>query len=209
MERVSSKLSNDDFDKVEQYLKDNISEKRYAHILGVKEEIGKMGEYFLPNEIQELQVAALLHDITKEYSLKKQLQLCERFGIILDNASKESEQVIHSKTGAYLAKELFPEFVSEKIFSAIYKHTLASENMSTFDKLLYLSDFTEKGRKNEFCIALREMFWSGFDSLNEIERQKRLNEVLLYSLEQTILRLKKMNKPISKETVLARDWLLP
>lgn len=208
MEFVSKNITEEDLQKIENTVKCEMGEERFLHTLGVVREITRMGEIFLPDDIAELKAAALLHDITKEYSHKKQLQLAKKFGIISNNADSIAEQVLHSKTGAHVSKEKFPELVSERIFNAIYRHTLGCENMSTFDKLLYLSDFTEENRTNDFCLKLRAKFWDNFESLTETEKIKRLDEALLFSFDSTISRLEKLGRPISNETILARASLL-
>ncbi len=208
MEFISRKITDADLSKIEAAVKCEMSEKRFMHTLGVKKEIARMGDIFLPDETRELQAAALLHDITKEYSFEKQLQLCEKFGIILDNVDLQALGVLHSKTGAYVAREKFPELVSDAIFNAVYRHTLGAENMSLFDKLLYLSDFTEEGRENSFCLELRSIFWNDFDKLTKEEQIKRIDDALLFSFDSTISRLEKSGRPISKETISARASLL-
>jgi nicotinate-nucleotide adenylyltransferase len=208
MEFISRKITEEDLKRIEALLRSEMSEKRFLHTLGVKKEIAIMGELFLPDRIKELEAAALLHDITKEYSFEKQLQLCEKFGIILDNVAREALGVLHSKTGAYVAKEKFPELISEDIFNAIYRHTLGDANMSLFEKLLFLADFTEEGRTNSFCLELRAVFWDNFDALSEEECLKRVDEALLFSFDSTIERLREAGKPISKETISARNSLL-
>ena len=174
MEHLSDKIKESVLERITGFLKENVSESRFSHILGVKEEITRMGEIYLPSEIFELQIAALLHDITKEYSVKKQLQLCEKYGIMLEESDKKAPQVIHSRTGAYVAYEAFPDIVTHKIAGAIYKHTLASENMSLFDKLLFVADFTECGRTNEFCVKVRDRFWQGMKKCADQKSKLRL-----------------------------------
>ena len=209
MEYLSDEIKNSVLKQICEFLKGEMSENRFSHTLGVKDEIVRMGKIYLQDEIFELQIAALLHDITKEYSVKKQLQLCEKYGIMLDNGVLQSPQVIHSLTGAYAAYEKFPDLVTPKIAGAIYKHTLASEDMSLFDKLLFVSDFTERGRTNEFCVNVRNKFWQNIDKLTSYEDKLRLlDEVILYSLDSTISKLLKSNSPISLRTVKARNKIL-
>ena len=208
MEYLFGKEKEENLKSVEEFLKQQLSESRFVHTLGVKEEISRMGEIFLPNEIYELQIAALLHDVTKQYPHKKQLQLCEKFGIILNTADISAKAVIHSRTGAYFAYEKFPLLVSEKISSAIYKHTLASENMSTFDKLLFLSDITEKNRTYKFSVSVRDEFWSEVNGKTPCEAMTVLDKIILKVLDRTIENLVQDGKIISMDTILARNAFL-
>ena len=51
--------------------------RRFSHTLGVEKEAVRLGELFLPEDINRLRVAALLHDITKMYDYEKQLKCCQ------------------------------------------------------------------------------------------------------------------------------------
>ena len=53
----------------------NISEKRYKHTLGVEKMARYLGEIILPDKVNELSAAALLHDIAKEHSYEDHLDL--------------------------------------------------------------------------------------------------------------------------------------
>ncbi len=209
MEHLSDEVKSSALERITGTLRGEIGESRFSHTLEVKDEITRMGKIYLPDKVFELQIGALLHDITKEYSVKKQLQLCEKYGIMLHNSEKKAPAVIHSRTGAYVAYEKFPDLVTPEIAGAIYKHTLASENMSLFDKLLFVSDFTERTRTNEFCILVRDKFWQNIDKCeSEKSRLRLLDEVILFSLDSTISKLLKSGSLISPDTVKARNAIL-
>ena len=70
--------------------------KRYLHTLAVEEEAARLGELFLPDRINALRAAALLHDITKRDDLEKQLQYCSEFGIIYDVLERSSPKLFHA-----------------------------------------------------------------------------------------------------------------
>ena len=52
-----------------------LSEKRYNHTLGVEKMAVLIGGYCMPESIDRLRVAALLHDISKEYSEAEYLEI--------------------------------------------------------------------------------------------------------------------------------------
>ena len=59
-------------------IKEHISGKRYSHTLAVEKEISHLCEIFSMSEQETftMQVAALLHDITKEKNTEEQTALC-------------------------------------------------------------------------------------------------------------------------------------
>ena len=183
-----------------------VSPGRYAHILRVEEEIVNLGELFLLDKIFELRVAAILHDITKDLSFKEQLQLCEKFDIILPECI--TSEVLHAKTGAYFAKERFFSFVNDEIFNAIKNHTTGNEEMSLFDKLLFVADYTENGRTYQKCVEVRNRLWECVGDLNNDERMAHLDSICIEILDNTILYLIKGNKKIDPDTFLARNALI-
>ena len=183
-----------------------VSEKRYAHILGVEEEISRLGELYLPNKSFDLRVAAILHDITKDLSLKEQLHLCEKFDIILPECI--SVEILHAQTGAYYAKEKFPTYISDEIFNSIKRHTTGDEEMSLFDKLLFVADYTENGRSYQKCIEVRNRLWDNVCNMETEPQPKYLDSICVEILNNTILYLIKENKQIDAKTFFARNALM-
>ena len=137
-----------------------LSEKRFAHTKGVEEEIRRMGEIYLPDKIPELRAAALLHDVAKELSVEEQIAICLKGGDPELETAMRSPAILHGHAAAYLIPKTDPKYDLPEIISAIYKHTTGAEQMSTFDKLLFLADFIEPNRPWSFCRDAREKFWS-------------------------------------------------
>lgn len=189
-------------------VKARMGEWRFAHTLAVEREIVKLGEIYLPQNIYRLQIAALLHDLTKELSAEAQIAFCEQHGIPLSEEERATSKTLHAKTGAYLAAREFPHLVDEEILDAIDKHTTGGERMSLFAKLLYLADYIEDTRTFSDCVRLRNMFWNGFDDLPQNKRAEHLDRVLLASFDMTIKALRTEGSPISSATLLAREALL-
>ena len=136
-----------------------LSEKRFAHTKGVEEEIRRMGEIYLPDKIPELRAAALLHDVAKELSVEEQIAICRDGGDRELETAKQSPAILHGHAAAYLIPKTDPKYNLPEIISSIYKHTTGAEQMSTFDKLLFLSDFIEPNRPWTSCRDAREKFW--------------------------------------------------
>ena len=117
--------------------------KRVPHVAGCEQEAvklaGRWGED--PDAAAE---AAILHDITKKLTPAEQLQMCEKYGIILDAFEQREPRILHARTGAYAARDLFG--VPENIFGAIEWHTTGRPGMTILEKIIYLADFTEPTR---------------------------------------------------------------
>ena len=64
-------LSKENIETLAELVKPYLTEKRYEHTLSVKREAERLGEIFLPDEVNRLAASALFHDITKKADAKK------------------------------------------------------------------------------------------------------------------------------------------
>ena len=138
-------------------------------------------------------LAGLLHDCTKKLSMPEQLALCEKYGIALDELEKKALKLLHAKTGAALARDVFG--VDDEIYNAILWHTTGKPDMTVLEKVIYLADFIEPTRDFPGVDALRRTVWEDLD------------RGLLMGLEMTVEEMEEMGNPIHVNTLAARDYL--
>jgi len=162
-----------------------LSKERFAHTKGVEEEIVRMGEIYLPDQIPELRAAALMHDIAKEMPIEEQEEICRKNGDPELGEAIRSPAILHGHAASYLIPDLYPKYDLPEIISAIYKHTTGSEDMSTFDELLFFADFIEPGRPWKSCRSARRAFWDGMPD-DPSERPRHLDRSILEVLEFTL-----------------------
>jgi len=206
-----NKINWDDFDGLRETVKEFVKEKRFAHVLGVEQEAVKMAGIYNCGEdfIKKLRSAAILHDITKEFDNKKQLEICEKYNIELSGDDKKAVKPIHAKTGAYVAKYEFG--ADDIIFDGINYHTLGdpSENFKLFDKIIYLADWTEPNRSYQDCVDVREYFYSRIENAENLEQKNEvMDKTLLFSYNKSIESLIKENLFIHKDTIKCRNMLI-
>lgn len=169
-----------------------LKHKRIPHVLGTEQEAIRLAERY-GADVEKARVAALLHDCTKKLDMESQLALCDHYGIQLDELEQVSLKLLHSKTGAALARNVFG--VDEEIYNAIWWHTTGHANMTLLEKIIYLADYIEPSRD-----------FPGVDKLRSV-CYKDLNEGLLLGLEMTIREMTDMGNPVHRATLEARDAL--
>ena len=180
---------------------------RIVHVRSVCDECRCLAAIFemTSEQADKLCIAGMLHDITKCLYLDKQLVICKRYGIDTDI----SASVLHSRTGAYKAREMFCEYVDDEVFSAIWCHTTGKTDMSLLEKLLYLADYIEPTRTFEDCVKLRDYFYSGIEKATDLRsRLRHLDMTLVLSFDMTIRALLRDGKQIDSETVRSRNYIL-
>ena len=81
--------------------------------------------------------------------------------------------------------------------------------MTLTEKLLYLADYIDDSRSFESCVILRRYFWGADpERMNKEDRLALLRDTLILSYDMTMQDLLTDGKPISAETVDARNELL-
>ena len=193
-------------DELRADVRSQMGEKRYNHTLGVEREIDKLAQLYCPEKREMLRAAALLHDITKEYTAQMQIEVMEKHGIAVSEASLRSPKLFHSLTASLIIPERYPEFASDELVRAVSVHTTGCGSMTLSDKLLYLADYIEDTRTFEDCVALRRFFWNGIDNGEDI--LLHLDRTMVMSLDMTIRDLLERGKVIADDTLAARNSLI-
>ncbi|MGN0027959.1 MAG: bis(5'-nucleosyl)-tetraphosphatase (symmetrical) YqeK [Clostridium sp.] len=181
-------------DEMKVYLKNNLIENRYIHVLGVVETAIKLAKI---NEVDEkkAEIAALAHDIAKNMTIYELKEIIDKNNIELSYDEEENQEIWHSIVGPIVAKEVF-KIEDEEILSAMRWHTTGKENMSKLDKVIYMADMIEPNRN-----------FKGVDILRR-ETFKDLDNGVLQGLNHTIKYLLNKDVPININSIKARNYLL-
>ena len=167
--------------------------KRMPHVLGTEQEAVRLVRRYGGDETQA-RIAALLHDCTKKLDMAQQLALCEKYGIMLDELEQKALKLLHSKTGAAIARDVFG--VEDAVYDAILYHTTGKPNMTRLEKIIYLADYIEPTRDFPGVDELRKTVYEDMD------------KGLLMGLTMTIQEMEEMGNPVHHLTRDARDYLL-
>ena len=170
-----------------------MKQKRVPHVMGVEEEAAKLARRWGADETLARRAGAL-HDCTKYWTLEENTALCAKYGVALDELEQKAVKLLHSKTGACIAKYVFGE--PEEVCQAIFWHTTAKEDMTLQEKIIYMADYIEPNRD-----------FAGVERLRALS-YKDLDKALLLGVETTIQEMEERGLPIHKRTLMARDWLL-
>ena len=184
-----------DCKQIEKLLKEMLPETRLNHSLSVSKCAIKLSEIYKCDK-EKAKIAGLVHDCAK-YFTNEQIEDCvKKFNIELDPLEVNNRALSHSVIGSYVAREVF-NINDEEILSAIKYHTTGKENMSLLEKIIYMADLVEEGRKFPKVEELRELTFGG-----------KLDEALLLSFNNTIKFIIDNNQLIHPRTVSARNYIL-
>jgi len=137
--------------------------------------------------------AAILHDITKKFDLKDHLKVLEKHGFSSDTLGHAGEKLLHPKSGAVLAGEMFG--ASDTVVNAIRWHTTGKAGMSALEKVIYLADYIESTRDFPGVEELRRLAYVD------------LNDAMVMGLELTVSDVSARGITPDKATIDAIDDL--
>lgn len=167
--------------------------KRMPHVLGTEAEAVRLAQRYGADET-DARIAALLHDCTKKLDMDEQLALCAEYGLELDELEQKALKLLHSRTGAELARRTFA--VNDAVYSAIRWHTTGHAHMTMLEKILYLADYIEPTRDFDGVEALRKTVYEDLD------------KGMLLGLTMTIQEMEELGNPVHHNTADARNYLI-
>ena len=169
-----------------------IRAKRIAHVQGTEEEAVRLAQRWGADE-EKARRGAILHDCTKYLTMEEQLQLCRKYGIVLDDLEQQAVKLLHAKPGACVARDVYG--VSDDVYEAIFWHTTGKADMTLLEKILYIADYMEPNRD-----------FPGVERLRTLAYQD-LDQAVLAGCEMSIQEMKDRGLPVHPNTVRAREWL--
>ncbi|MBR6301437.1 bis(5'-nucleosyl)-tetraphosphatase (symmetrical) YqeK [bacterium] len=156
------------------WLKNNLSEKRYQHSLGTAECARNLAISYKLDE-EKAYIAGLLHDCAKCFPNEKLLSIIDRH-IEVDENEKMNYKTLHAPVSAYVAEKTFG-VKDEEILSSIRWHTLGKVNMTEFEKIIFIADkIEERTRENWYAQPIRAL----------LRESNGLDKAILQCYRQTI-----------------------
>ena len=168
-----------------------LDEWRIAHVAGCEAEAIELARLW-GEDPEAAAEAGILHDITKRLSYEEQLNLCEKYGIMCDTAELAAPKLLHAKTGAALARDLFG--VPDEIYDAIRWHTTGKPDMTLLEKIVYLADYIEPTRD-----------FPGMDELRRLAFED-LDAAVLFGLKMTVAEIREKGSEPYVDTLDACAW---
>lgn len=132
--------------KLRKKVEKSLEAKRYEHTLGVAYTAANLAAVH-GVDVEKALIAGMLHDCAKCLGHRKQISICEKNHVILSELEMQKDSaLLHAKSGCILAKESYG-ITDRDILNAICYHTTGRPHMSQLEKIIYIADYMEPGRK--------------------------------------------------------------
>ncbi len=180
-----------DIKKIKKSMEKVLDSKRYEHTLGVEYTAAALAMRY-DASLEDARIAGLLHDCAKCLSDEKRLSFCEKHNISINDVERKNPSLLHAKVGSFLAMEEY-HVENLEIVSAILNHTTGRPGMTLLEKIIFIADYIEPGRKQA-------------PNLSEIRKLAfiDLDQALIRILEDTLTHLENNEKgeidPMTQKT---------
>lgn len=188
---------------IKRYLKKNLDHDRYVHTLNVRRTARKLAKRHIRFNsagerrrfLRKVSLAALLHDADKGRDPAELWARLRRDPKVDHRRIRAFQEIWHAFAAALTARRAFG-LADRDLLNALRYHTTGRAGMSPLEKIIYLADYIEPGRR-----------FPGVDRIRR-EAAKSLDRGCLAAFEHSIAYLQKRGSRISDYTLEARKDLL-
>ncbi len=174
-------------------LKTRLTPQRLYHSICVAEMAKHLAEKYGVDP-EKAYTTGLVHDIMRYEPYDKMIEMIEADGQTLTESEKAIIVTLHAIAGEiYLRKSL--NVTDEEILSAVRWHTTGKEDMSLFEKVIYVADLVSEDRQYPDIAETRNL------------AEEDLDKTCLRGLSFTIEDNAKKHKLIHIDTVKAYNYL--
>lgn len=175
-------------------LKERLQGKRYEHSVKVSEVAAELaGLHGADKDAAAL--AGLLHDYAKNMSPEELREAAQALNLELDDVVSRHMMLAHGPVGAGLVERDLGISDSD-ILNAIRFHTVGRPGMGKLEKIVYLADFIEPGRK-----------FKKADELRKVARDN-LDKAVLMALESSLEYLIGSDRLMHPNTLFTRNAMI-
>ena len=176
-----------EIEKISKKLMKELDEDRYRHTQGVMYTSAALAMRY-GADLKKALLAGLLHDCAQCIPGHTKIKMCEKYNLEISEIERKNPSLLHAKLGAYLAKDKY-DIEDEEILMAIRSHTTGRPGMSLLEKIVYIADYMEPGRKElPNMMDVRHLAFEDID------------KCLYRILRDSLVYLKAQNMPIDQTT---------
>lgn len=193
------------FEEIKKILISKMSEKRYNHVLRVREKAKELADIYNLSGRDKIKVelAGLLHDLAKEFEIEYLIELVsDKYEEI---GEKDKINSILHGFGAteYIKSHLddfknIQEYLDEDFFNCLNYHTVGRENMSINEKIVYLADAIEDKRNYLGVDDIRKLSKEDLDLALILELDIKIKSLLERRITVHVNTIKMWNELVLK-----------
>jgi predicted HD superfamily hydrolase involved in NAD metabolism len=130
----------------------NKNERRFPHIVGTFEMASYLAEYY-QEDVEKCQLAAIFHDYAKNEPFEVMREIIKQTTLPERQYLLYSTNIYHAPVARYYLETQF-HITDLDILDAVEFHVTGHPKMNNIAKILFISDYIEKGRTHpsvDYC----------------------------------------------------------
>ncbi|WP_026676374.1 bis(5'-nucleosyl)-tetraphosphatase (symmetrical) YqeK [Fictibacillus gelatini] len=147
-------------EKALELVKRQLTDHRYEHTLGVVDTAVKLAEHYNADK-KKAEIAAIFHDYAKFRPKEEMRQIVRDKQMPLDLLEFGTE-LLHAPVGAYLVEQEAGIY-DQEILNAIRYHTTGRPGMNLLEKIIFIADYIEPGRRFPGVEEVRQLAFENLD----------------------------------------------
>lgn len=146
------------------YVRSKVTDKRFKHILGVVKEASRIAVVNNLDEltIDKLRIAALLHDVAKDMVYDEVESFENEYKVSVSYKDIIANRDTHGYIAANIAYYKY-KIEDLNIINSIKFHTTGRPNMTLFEKIIFVADYTEENRNFPNVEQVRDLCLQNID----------------------------------------------
>lgn len=157
------------------YIKSQMSESRFKHVLSVAENAKKLAQIHNINQY-DAETAGLLHDLAREWSGEQLIDFLKQRSIKISTQQMELPILLHGHVASIIVHEKFG-INNNDLLNSVKNHTSGATYMSELEKIIFISDTLgsmqskDPARYNEIMDAATKSLSKGVELIYELTYQ--------------------------------------
>lgn len=180
--------------ELELLIRERLKKKRVEHSIRVAKVAVDLAKHY-GVDTQKAYLAGLLHDFSKDQDEKELLEIADRENLIKDSCEYQALHLLHGPVAAWQLRN--DDIITDvDVLNAIASHTVGHPQMSLLEKIIFIADYIEPGRKTPGVEKIRKISYDNLDA------------AILACLNNTFDWLLKMQNVIHPDAIRLRNELL-
>ena len=147
--------------RLEAFMKEELSDKRYTHSLGVEEMAVHLALVY-GADVEKARFAGRYHDIAKCFDKERMNEYVRKYD--LPDEYLNNTALAHSKVAAAILSNEYG-VTDEDVLNAVRSHTTGRAGMSLLEEIVYVADAIEKNRDYPSLRTLQKLAETDLDAV--------------------------------------------
>ena len=158
-------------------LKKHLSRSRVKHSVGVAQLSLHFAQKLQCPTPEHAFIAGIYHDIAKEKSTQDLQTIAQQYGLLLGDEERNSPTTLHAPIGMLMVRHELG-ISHSRILKAIRWHTTGRARMSLLEKIVYVADIVDSGKKVEHALLIEKLATTDIDRAVWITARETLKHLL-------------------------------